>query len=260
MTGQRTYVVTGAASGIGAATKAELVAAGHRVIGIDLAGSDIDADLSSDHGRSALAAAVGERTERIDAVIAVAGVALPNAVTVRVNYFGAIATLERLLPMLRYSNAPRAAVVASFSALQEGDPELLELLRGGDEDAAVARAGELASSDRGHLVYASTKRAIAEWVRSASITADWAGAGIPLNAVGPGIILTPMTRELLATPEGRDQLMTTVPMPLNGPAEAATIARTLTWFTDAGNTHITGQTLFVDGGADASIRGPRVFD
>lgn len=256
---QRTYVVTGAASGIGAATKTELEANGHRVIGVDLAGSDIDADLSSEQGRSTLAAAVGERADRIDAVIAIAGVALPNALTVRVNYFGAIASLERLLPLLSDATAPRAAVVASFSALQEADPVLLDLLRGGDESAAVARADELAASDLGHLIYATTKRAIAEWVRTASITSDWAAAGIPLNAVGPGIILTPMTRVLLATPEGEEQIMAMVPMPLNGPAEASVIARALAWLTDESNTHITGQTLFVDGGADASIRGPRVF-
>jgi NAD(P)-dependent dehydrogenase (short-subunit alcohol dehydrogenase family) len=163
----------------------------------------------------------------VDGVIAVAGVALPTSLTVKVNYFGAVATLEQLRPLLAGSHAPRAVVVASFSALQDNDGELLDLLRQNDEDAAVSPS--------------------------------WAGAGIALNAVGPGVILTPMTEELLRTPEGREGLMAAVPMPLGGPAPASVIAESLAWLTDSTNTHITGQVLFVDGGADATVRGPRVF-
>jgi NAD(P)-dependent dehydrogenase (short-subunit alcohol dehydrogenase family) len=195
----------------------------------------------------------------VDGVIAVAGVALPTSLTVKVNYFGAVATLEQLRPLLAGSHAPRAVVVASFSALQDNDGELLDLLRQNDEDAAVSRADALADGAGGHLIYASTKRAIAEWVRGCAVSPSWAGAGIALNAVGPGVILTPMTEELLRTPEGREGLMAAVPMPLGGPAPASVIAESLAWLTDSTNTHITGQVLFVDGGADATIRGPRVF-
>ena len=42
MTEPRTIVVTGSASGMGAATALRLVASGHRVIGIDLRDADID--------------------------------------------------------------------------------------------------------------------------------------------------------------------------------------------------------------------------
>ncbi|WP_295826047.1 SDR family oxidoreductase [uncultured Microbacterium sp.] len=257
----RSYVVTGAGSGIGAATAALLRSRGHRVIGIDLRGSDIDADLSTGEGRRSVADAVrGAVGDTVDAVIAVAGVALPTSLTVRVNYFGAIATLEELLPLLRNSPAPRAVVVASFSALQQNDAELVDLLRAGDEDAAVARADELVGENQGDLIYPSTKRAIAEWVRERAVTPEWAASGIPLNAVGPGIILTPMTEPLLATAEGRDALMQVVPMPLAGPARPEAIAEVLAWLSDAPNAHITGQVVFIDGGADAVIRGPRVFD
>lgn len=257
----RTYVVTGAASGIGAATTALLRSRGHRVVGVDLRGSDIDADLSNEAGRGSLADAVREAVgDTVDGVIAVAGVALPTSLTARVNYFGAIATLEGLLPLLQNSPAPRAAVVASFSALQQNDAELVSLLRSGDEDAAVARADRLTADGLGDLIYPSTKRAIAEWVRERAVTPEWAASGIPLNAVGPGIILTPMTEPLLATPEGRDALMQVVPMPLAGPARPEAIAEVLAWLTDAPNAHMTGQVVFVDGGADAVIRGPRVFD
>ncbi|MBW8752524.1 MAG: reductase, partial [Propionibacteriales bacterium] len=46
----RTYVVSGAASGIGAATAALLTSGGDRVIGVDLHGADVQADLATADG------------------------------------------------------------------------------------------------------------------------------------------------------------------------------------------------------------------
>ncbi len=47
----RTYIVTGSASGIGAATARLLRGQGHRVMGIDLREADVLADLSTTDGR-----------------------------------------------------------------------------------------------------------------------------------------------------------------------------------------------------------------
>ena len=46
----RTIAITGAASGMGAATKARLESDGHRVIGVDQRDADVVADLSSAEG------------------------------------------------------------------------------------------------------------------------------------------------------------------------------------------------------------------
>ena len=65
----RTIVVTGSASGIGAATTRLLRERGDRVIGVDLAGADIDADLATPEGRDAMVAAVTEASGgTVDAV------------------------------------------------------------------------------------------------------------------------------------------------------------------------------------------------
>lgn len=256
----RTYVVTGAASGIGAATAALLRARGHRVIGIDIRNADIIADLSTADGRDTLAGAVDQASGgRIDAVIAVAGVAAPAPVTITVNYFGAIATLERLRPLLVHSDAPRAAIVSSFSTLQTTDDDVVEACLQGDEAAAVSAAETAVARDGGQTLYASSKRAISRWVRRAAISPEWAEAGVPLNAVGPGIVISPMTQPMLDNPEQRDALLQMVPMPLHGPSEPAAPAELLTWLTSPANTHVTGQVIFVDGGADASLRTGDIF-
>ena len=258
----RTYVITGAASGIGLGTRKLLESRGEKVIGVDLAGSDIDADLATQESREALPGLV-ERLAGdggIDAVLAVAGVASFNALTVRVNYFGAVATLESLRPLLTRSESPRAAIVASFATLQDNDPELVEAMLAGDEPRAAQIADRLAEADAKHLIYSSSKRAIAEWMRTASISDEWAGAGIPLNGVGPGVVVTGMTRPYLETAEGRASLLGGVPMPLHGPSEPDAIAGVLAYLTSAENTHVTGQVVFADGGAEATVRGPHVFD
>lgn len=254
----RTYVITGAASGIGQATSRLLVERGHRVIGVDIRDADVIADLSTQEGREAMVAGVTAASGGvIDAVIANAGLSVPKAVTVAVNFFGAVATLEGLRPLLERSDAPRAVATASMASLYPPDEVLLEALRTGDESAALARAAELEAStpQDASLIYGTSKRALAQWIRRAAPTPEWAGAGIPLNAVGPGVVATPMTAELTETQAARDSLLQLVPMPLNGIFGPRDVAYLLAWLTSEENAHLCGQVVFIDGGSDAVIRG-----
>jgi NAD(P)-dependent dehydrogenase (short-subunit alcohol dehydrogenase family) len=252
-----TYVITGAGSGIGRTTAELLRERGHVVIGIDLRGADVSADLGTAAGRAAMVDAVAARSgHAIDAIVACAGLSTPTVATARVNYYGAVGTLVGLRPMLAGSPAPRAVAVASMASLFPPDDELLHLFLDGDEEAAIARASVLASDARtGGLIYGTSKRALALWIRRNAAGAEWAGAGIPLNAVAPGIIATPMTADLIATPEATAALLQQVPMPLNGVAQPIVVARLLAWLTSEENTHLCGQVVFVDGGSDVVIRG-----
>lgn len=257
----RTYVITGAASGIGKVTAQILRDEGHTVIGVDLAGVEVSGDLSTPEGRAAAAAeATRLAGGTVDAVIACAGLALPKAITASVNYFGMTEFLEHMQPALTRSSAPRVALISSMASLQPVAPPLVDALLTDDESAARAVAEHLvANPATENLIYSSSKRAISRWVRREAPTARWAGAGIPLNAVGPGTVITPMTQDLLATPEGTAMVDAVVPMPLNYHQPPESIARLLIWLTSPENTHCCGQTIYCDGGADAVLRGDDVW-
>ena len=257
----RTSVITGAASGIGKATRELLEQRGERVIGVDLHDAEVVADLSTAEGRAGLVDAVRKVSGgTIDAIYANAGLDTPAPATVAVNFFGAVATLEKLRPLLKESDAPRAVVVSSMAALMAKDDELVALLTAGDEPGSLARAEVLAKEPAtGGLIYCSTKLALSRWIRRQAATEAWARAGIPLNAVAPGIIATPMTADMIDTEQERESLLKVVPMPLNGIAEPIVVARLLAWLNSAENTHLCGQIVYVDGGSDAVLRGDSVW-
>lgn len=257
----RTYVITGAASGIGRSTVKLLKERGHHVIGIDLHDADITVDLTVPRDREYLEKAVTEAAEGpVDAIVAVAGLALPIPATVAVNYFGMVATLENLRPLLKGSPAPRAVGVSSMASIMPTDEALVEAMLADDEAGALARAATLAEDEAtGGLIYTSTKAAFCRWMRRNAAADRWAGASIPLNAVAPGIIRTPMTADLIATQEATTQLLEQVPMPLNGVADPVAVAYPLAWLASEENTHLCGQTVFVDGGSDVVLRGDTVW-
>jgi NAD(P)-dependent dehydrogenase (short-subunit alcohol dehydrogenase family) len=258
----RTTVVTGAASGIGAATVRLLAGRGETVIGVDLAGTDVNVDLATSEGRAALVDGVARLVDGpVDAVVANAGSAAPAPLTVSVNYFGAVATLEGLLPLMADSSAPRAVITSSMASFHPNDDELVAAMLEGDEAAALARAQALvdAGEESAQLIYASTKNAINRWMRTVAPTDTWAGAGIPMNAVGPGVIETPMTEQFTSSAEGREMLAQMVPMPLGGYGRPEEVAELIAWLASPANARTTGQVVFIDAGADAVLRGPEAF-
>lgn len=250
----RTYVISGSASGIGRATSELLTSRGHRVIGVDLHDAEIVADLSDSAVRDSLSERIASlATEGIDGVLAVAGG------PAEVNYFGAVALLQGLRPILAQSYAPRAVVVSSFAGFGEVDERLVDAYLNGDQHTVQKEVDRVTRAGLEGLLYPSSKRAIARWVRRNAISDQWAGANISLNSIMPGVIRTPMTEPFLATAEGRKALLAMVPMPLNGPADPLAAAQFLAWLVSDENSHLTGQVIGLDGGADAVTRGEDIF-
>src|SRR5687768_7380064 len=160
----RTVVVTGSASGMGAATKSRLEGDGQRVIGVDLRDADVVADLGTPEGRKEAVAAVSDLSDGVlDGLVTWAGVAglteRPGDLLVSINYFGTIALLEGLRPLLAAGDRPAAVAISSNSTTcQTGVPmDVVERCLAGDEEGARA-AADVASS---LASYPATKTAIA---------------------------------------------------------------------------------------------------
>ena len=113
-------VVTGSASGIGAAIRTRLEKDGFQVIGVDLRDAEIVADLSAPDGRCSAVAGVLERCGgRLDRLVACAGLGphvRPPSLLASVNYFGAVDVIDGLREALSQGVDPAAVAVVSNSA------------------------------------------------------------------------------------------------------------------------------------------------
>ncbi|MFE7522906.1 SDR family oxidoreductase [Streptomyces halstedii] len=256
----RTVVVTGSGSGIGAAVTALLRERGDRVIGVDLRGGEIDADLSTAPGRASAAAEAAEAAGGVvDAVVTCAGISVPGTAMVTVNYFGTTAFLTVLRPALAAAERPRAVVIGSISGTRPTDPDVVAACLADDEAAALRLAEAAVADGRARQLYPSSKAALARWTRRTALAEGWADAGIALNVLAPGIVLTPMSAGLFDDPETKKVMDEAVPMPLNGYLRPEDVARAVLFLASDENSHVTGQVLYVDGGAEATLRGPGIF-
>jgi NAD(P)-dependent dehydrogenase (short-subunit alcohol dehydrogenase family) len=252
-TGHGTVALSGSASGIGHAVRARFEGAGQRVIGVDLRDAEVLADLASPAGRAAATDGVLRACGRsLDGVVACAGLGPEHHDTagiVSVNYFGAVAFLEGLRDVLGAGRAPAAVAVSSNSAtLSPGaDGPLAAACLAGDE----AEARRLAADGTG--AYASSKLALARFVRRQATGARWAGAGIRLNAVAPGATLTPLLQRGLDHPR-LGAAIRGFPIPLGGFGEPERIASAIAFLLGPDAAFCCGTVLFVDGGSDALLR------
>jgi NAD(P)-dependent dehydrogenase (short-subunit alcohol dehydrogenase family) len=246
----RTIVITGAASGIGKATAELCRAAGDTVIGVDLAGTDISADLSKPEGRAAMVAAVESMAPNgIDGLLAGAGISRPDAITVAINYYGAIATLEGLRPLLAKSARPRAVAICSTAAILQGNDAVVEACLAGDEAAALATCAAAPMS-----AYLDSKKALSLWLRAAAVKPEWAGAGISLNGIGPGVVLSPMTAPLFDDPAMVAAIQRSNPIVTKNYAQPEEMAEVIRFLLTVHTPYLLGQILFADGGSDALLR------
>ncbi|MGK2865993.1 MAG: SDR family oxidoreductase [Mycobacterium sp.] len=254
------YAITGSASGMGFAAARQLRAGGHRVIGIDLRDADVIADLATAQGRQHAATEVLAASGGVlDGAVLAAGIGPGsgsdrNRLIAQVNYLGVVELLTAWRPAL--AAADRAKVVAIASNSTTTVPAVprrtIDALLDHDPERAV-RSLRVLGRHGSAIMYSASKIAVSRWVRRHAVTPEWAGAGIRLNALAPGAIMTPMLEAQLAEPlEGR--AVRKFPVPIGGFGVADQLAEWICFMLSDSADFLCGSLIFVDGGTDAFFR------
>jgi NAD(P)-dependent dehydrogenase (short-subunit alcohol dehydrogenase family) len=191
-------VVTGAASGIGAATVARLVAAGRDVIGLDRQPARGCPTVLCDLSRpETIDAAVGELPPGLGGLANIAGLpgTFPAEMVMRVNVLGlrhlSVALLPRLLPGAAVVN------VASVAAVRDPAPRPLvaELLATASFDEGLAWC--LGHPLDAPSAYRFSKQVLIEWTLQAA--AAWREREVRVVSVSPGVVDTPILPDFRAS-------------------------------------------------------------
>jgi NAD(P)-dependent dehydrogenase (short-subunit alcohol dehydrogenase family) len=257
-----TYVVTGAASGMGNAVVERLRSAGHIVVTVDLHDADVEADLATDAGRRTAAAEVLARTgNRLDGAVLAAGLGpVPGReeTIAQVNYVAPVVLLDAWRDALAQAAAEAGAsskvvVFGSNSAsVTPGIPGVLVRSYLRDRPGTRARIVRLMGRNGAAFTYGASKLALTRWARRLAVTPHWAGAGIRLNVLAPGAIMTPLLRAQLDGPD-RERIET-FPVPTGGYGDAGQIAEWVVFMLSPAADFLCGSVVYVDGGTDAFFR------
>ena len=261
-----TYAISGSASGMGAATRRRLEAAGHEVVGIDRRDAEVIADLGTTEGRAgAVAAVVDAAGGVLDGAVSAAGLGPPVAgeLIARVNYFGSVALLEGLRPALAAAGAAQVVQFGSNSSTTTPNlpDDLLAAFVDSREEDAVAIINEVDPMFAPAIAYGGAKLAITRWCRRAAVAEPWVGAGIRLNVIAPGPVDTPLLRKGQADAV-YGPLMEAFPVPVAETPDADALAQWVEFMLSPVARFACGSVFYVDGGTDALMRSddwPRSF-
>jgi NAD(P)-dependent dehydrogenase (short-subunit alcohol dehydrogenase family) len=224
-------VVVGGASGIGAAAATRLAADGYEVTVADRTpGAGVErCDVTDESQVAALFAGVVERHGRLDAVVNAAGISTFGAgvdhdaaefrAVLDVCLTGAFLVLKHAGRAMVGLGAPGSMVsVASLNARQPGP---------------------------GLAAYCAAKAGL---VMLTEVTALELGPrGIRVNAVSPGLVVTPLTAPAMDVPGVREDYVDNTP--LGRPGTVEEIAAAIAFLCSAESSWMTGENLDLNGGA-----------
>jgi len=254
-----TYVVTGCASGMGLAAVQRLESAGHTVIGVDLQRAQVIADLAVPDDRArAIAEVLQACAGRLDGGVLAAGIGpTPGRLwqIAEVNFAAAVDLLTAWRPALAAAECGKVVVLGSNSATctPAVPHRTVRALLDRDTGKAV-RSLRWRAGGGPAMMYAASKIALSRWVRRHAVRPDWAGAGIRLNMLAPGAIMTPLLQRQLDSPR-QGAVVRAFPVPVGGFGDAGDLADWICFMLSDAADFLCGSVIFVDGGTDAYFRG-----
>lgn len=247
----RFAAVTGAGSGNGQAIAETLLEEGATVALLDIAPDSlttitdrfpraipVEADVADAESVAAAARTIGAELGRLDLVVNNAGIVRGSTfeeLTVSewdevfaVNSTGPFLVTQALLPLLREGVAARG----------EGATSAVVNITSVEAHIVIS------SSGHPQIHYNASKGALLQLTRALAV--DCAASRIRVNAVAPGFIETPFTREVLGDPEVVSWLLERTPLGRVGQPED--VANAVSFLGSEKASWVTGTTLLVDGG------------
>ncbi len=230
-------VVTGGASGIGAASATRLGAEGATVVTVDVAdGADRRLDVRDEEAIAGLFADVVAQYSRVDIVVNAAGVAGGGPV--------------HILDETEWDRVVDINLKGTFLVAKHAAIAMLPLKSGSIINIASIEGLE---GTEGGSSYNASKGGVVMLTKSIAI--DYGRRGIRVNCVCPGAIDTPMLRSII-DPDGmasytermREEHL------LGRFGQASEVAAAVAFLASADASFITGHALVVDGGFTAGLR------
>ena len=241
------FIVSGAASGLGAATAQMLVEAGAKVMLVDLNAQAVEAKARElgDNARFAVADISDEQAAQAAVDAAVNAFGSLHGLVNCAGIVGAEKVLGKQLPhgLGSFAKVINVNLIGSFNLLRLAAAAMAEgAADEGGERGVIINTASIAAYDGqiGQAAYAASKGAIASLTLPAA--RELARFGIRVMTIAPGIFETPMMAGM--TEDVRASLAAGVPFPprLGRPQEYAALARHI-----IENSMLNGEVIRLDG-------------
>ena len=250
----KVFLVSGGASGLGAATAQMLIEAGARVMLVDINVQALDAQVEKlgANARASVTDITSESAAQSAVARAVTAFGQINGLVNCAGIVGAQKILGKEGPhgLDSFSQVINVNLIGSFNllrlaaaAIAEGTPD------DGGERGVIINTASVAAFDGqiGQAAYAASKGAIASLTLPAA--RELARFGIRVMTIAPGIFETPMMAGM--TPQVRESLSAGVPFPprLGKPEEYAALVRHI-----IENSMLNGEVIRLDGALRMAAR------
>lgn len=252
LTGQ-VAIVTGASSGIGAATAKALAAAGAAVCVNYHSDEDgaraVEDEIRREGGKAMVLGVDVSHEDRVEHLFARTKETLGE-----VHILVANAGLQKdgaadTLSLKDWNTVLDVNLTGQFLCCREAIRAYLARGRRPEISRALGKIVCMSSVHQvipwgGHVNYATSKGGIMLMMKT--LAQEYAGRGIRINAICPGAIKTPINHDAWSTEEAEKKLLKLIPYGRVG--EPDDIARTAVWLASDMSDYVTGASIFVDGG------------